>query len=129
MVMEVMGIIIMEVMDIIIMEVMDIIIMEVMATTIMATITTMGTRVTMAMVEVMVMVMEGIITRATRVYLCRGILARFNAISVGRWATTPMLVQGTRTVMGIQESASQTPSKRVMSTMLMLRRSIMNLMQ
>ena len=132
--MEVMDIIIMEgmeVMGIIIMEVMDIIIMEGMATTIMATIITMGIRVTMAMVEVMVMVMvmEGIITRATRVCLCRGILARFNAISVGRWATTPMLVQGTRTVMGIQESASQTPSKRVMSTMLMLRRSIMNLMQ
>ena len=84
-------IMVMEVMGIIIMEVMDIIIMEGMATTIMATIITMGTRVTMAMVEVMVMVMEGIITRATRVCPCRGILARFNAISVGRWATTPML--------------------------------------
>ena len=69
-------IMVMDVMGIIIMDVMDIIIMEEMATTIMATIITMGTRVTMAMVEVMVMVMEGIITRATRVCLCRGILAR-----------------------------------------------------
>ena len=85
------------------MEVMDIIIMEGMATTIMATIITMDTRVTMAMVEVMVMVMEGIITRATKGCLCRGILARFSAISVGRWATTPMLVQRARMVMGIQE--------------------------
>ena len=92
------------VMDIIIMEVMGIIItMEGMATTIMATIITMGTRVKMAMVEVMVMVMEGIITRATSVCLCIGILVRFSAISVGRWATTPMLVQRARTVMGIQE--------------------------
>ena len=70
MVMEVMGIII-------IMEVMIIIIMEGMATTIMATIVIMGTRVTMAMTEVMVMVMvmamEGTITRTTRLHVRQGI--------------------------------------------------------
>ena len=66
---------VMEVMDIIIMEVMIIIIMEGMATTIMATIIRMGTRVIMAMAEVMeiVMEMEGTITRTTRLHVRQGI--------------------------------------------------------